>query len=697
MELPTYTSIWRIERRLYKLYDFRLPIPLPVGQITVFAGICLPYVAILGLLGVPFSHTLFWLYVLPPGLLTWLVTRPVLQGKRLPELLRSQVRYLAEPRLLCRMAPFAERDVVVVTGRVWRIVPATHAARAKPVPQRRMSDRFLTGRRPETAGLPGTDVADPRRRGPAWLAPAPDPAVAGPEVAERAVAQPAVAPVAAEAEPAWAAGPPTATFVDVDRAPRRPWVPGPMPSRRPAAAGQADSGQQPGADGGSDSPDATDAARAPENLPEQQPQRQSQPQQPQQQSQPERGPDSARGPEPKPAPQARGEQARYEPGPSRQRDAGHAPEQARATSTSGPARRVVATGQRTGRPISVEQALAGKAARRGQPPGGRAVPVPGGDRPGGQDQFQRDRARVRLPIAAARRVVVLGCTVGAGQTTTALFCAEVLASLRSDPVAVLDLNPAPAGLTALAAARPALSRAAALGASRLAVLTASGAGERAAGAVGDGPAPGSPGTGHPGTGHPETGPIPAGALTGSGGPAADLERFARAAAGRRLVLADPAAGSVPRLLGIADQLVLVAPASDAAASAIAMTLEWLEAHGHADLVHGAIVVVNGASRRSMSHVQQAERICVGRCRAIVRIPWDDQLNRQQQASPAASGAGRPDPAAGGRQRWTGVLDPATFGAYSALAGVLVAALASQRGADEAAADRGQARVGAVDR
>ena len=671
MELPTYTSIWRIERRLYKLYDFRLPIPLPVGQITVFAGICLPYVAILGLLGVPFSHSLFWLYVLPPGALTWLVTRPVLQGKRLPELVRSQVRYLAEPRLLCRMAPFAERDVVVVTGRVWRIAPATRAARTKSVPQRRMSDRFLAGRRPETAAVPGTDVADPRR-GPAWLAPPPDPAVAEPAVAEPAVAEPAVAPVAAEAEPAWAAGPPTATFVDVDRGSRRPWVPRPMPSRRPAAAGQADSGQRPGADGGPDSPDATDTARAPE-------------------TQPQRGPESAHRPEPQAARQARGEQApqaRDEPDPSRRRDVGLTPEQ--ATSASGPARRVAATGQRTGRPISVEQALAGKAIRGGQPPGGRTVTVPGGDRPGGQDQFQRDRARVRLPIGAARRVVVLGCTVGAGQTTTALFCAEVLASLRSDPVAVLDLNPAPAGLTALAAARPALSRAAALGASRLAVLAASGASERAAGAAGDGLAPG-----HQGTGHQGTGPIPVGGLIGPGGPAADLERFAQAAAGHRLVLADPAAGSVPRLLGIADQLVLVAPASDAAASAIAMTLEWLEAHGHADLVHGAIVVVNGASRRSMSHVQQAERICVGRCRAIVRIPWDDQLRRQQQAPPAASGAGRPDPAADASQRWTGVLDPATFGAYTALAGVLVAALASQRGADEAAAHRGQARVGAV--
>ena len=97
MELPTYTSIWRIEKRLYKLYDFRLPMPLPVGQIAVFTAITVPYVILLTLFGLPFSHTLFWLYVLPPGVLTWLATRPVLESKRLPELIISQVRYLGEP------------------------------------------------------------------------------------------------------------------------------------------------------------------------------------------------------------------------------------------------------------------------------------------------------------------------------------------------------------------------------------------------------------------------------------------------------------------------------------------------------------------------------------------------------------------------------------------------------------------------
>ena len=120
MDLPTYTNIWRIEKRLYKLYDFRLPMPLPVGQIAVFLAFAVPYVLVLSLIGLPFSHTLLWVYVLPPGVLAWLTTRPVLEGKRLPELIMSQTRYLLEPRTWCRMAPFAEKNEIVIVCRVWR-------------------------------------------------------------------------------------------------------------------------------------------------------------------------------------------------------------------------------------------------------------------------------------------------------------------------------------------------------------------------------------------------------------------------------------------------------------------------------------------------------------------------------------------------------------------------------------------------
>jgi len=129
VELPTYTNIWKIEKRLYKLYDFRLPMPLPVGQVAAFLAIAAPYTLILTMVGMPFSHTWLWLYVLPPGALAWLVTRPVLEGKRLPELVLSQVRYLSEPRTWCRLAPLNEKDEIVVVATVWR-----EPARARPAP-----------------------------------------------------------------------------------------------------------------------------------------------------------------------------------------------------------------------------------------------------------------------------------------------------------------------------------------------------------------------------------------------------------------------------------------------------------------------------------------------------------------------------------------------------------------------------------
>ncbi len=329
---------------------------------------------------------------------------------------------------------------------------------------------------------------------------------------------------------------------------------------------------------------------------------------------------------------------------------------------------------------SVERALAGPSARRGDVRPGRVTVVPGGHRPGKPDQLQRDRARAQLPIARPSRIVVLGCTVGAGQTSTALLTGEVLAGLRSGPVAVLDLNPGPSSLAQRALARPALSQAASLAPSRLTVLDASWNVEGAdqPGRVRDG---------------------------GAGDDQADIAvSLAQAAERHEIVIADPSTAFVPRLLAVTDQLVLVAPASTAAASAITMTFEWLEAHGQADLAATAIMVLNGVSRRSLDHVEQAERVCIGRCRAIVRVPWDDQLSGQAprrstapaRAHPASQpGVSQPGVSQPGvSQHWAGVLSPGTVGAYTALAGVLVAAQAEHDARDHDGpqpAHAGQAR------
>ena len=174
MDLPTYTNIWRIEKRLYKLYDFRLPMPLPISWIAVFCGITVPYVVVLAAIGVPFNHTLLWLYVLPPGVLTWLTTRPVLENKRLPELLVSQLRYLGEPRTWCRLVPLSEKNEIRVYARVWHrppgaAAPATDGAAAMAVAttgHARASGTVVApglAARIRPAGRPATEGAGPVR------------------------------------------------------------------------------------------------------------------------------------------------------------------------------------------------------------------------------------------------------------------------------------------------------------------------------------------------------------------------------------------------------------------------------------------------------------------------------------------------------------------------------------------------------
>jgi hypothetical protein len=600
LDLPTYTNIWRIEKRLYKLYDFRLPMPLPVGQIAVFAAIAVPYVVILKLLGLPFSHTLLWLYILPPGALAWLVTRPVLESKRLPELVVSQLRYLSEPRTWCRMAPLAEKDEIVITARVWRRVGGELEAASRPLV------------------APAADAATADAATAAVVAPAAAAALAAEAVtaAEAAMAAegPALLPPPVQSPPGRAAA--------MRRRPAALSVPaqpeGPAPRVREAPATPA----------WPDRPARATRAPAVPGVP---------------------APDHA----------GRGAQAPAVPGvPARDRAVRTdpvpatpvvpAPEQA-ARAVPAPAVRpgapprprpvVTVTGdQDAERPLRVvERALGNPSERRGGGWHDHVVVVPGGHRPGRPDQVQRDRARARLPIRGGHRVVVLGCTVGAGQTVTTLLAGELLTSLRDDPVAVLDLNPGEGSLAERARAVPALTGSRPPAPSQAEVITREAAG-----------------------GH------------GSGEDLQDVTRvFELLSARYPVTLADPGAAAVPRVLMAADQLVLVAPASQDAASAFATTREWLEAHGHAELADGAITVLNGVSRHTMSHVEQAEALARGRCRAIVRIPWDDHLK-----NPGPERISPPDPVPPPPRPAAESLTPAALHAYTALAGVLIAALAA---------------------
>jgi MinD-like ATPase involved in chromosome partitioning or flagellar assembly len=278
----------------------------------------------------------------------------------------------------------------------------------------------------------------------------------------------------------------------------------------------------------------------------------------------------------------------------------------------------------------------------------RVKVVTGGQGPGQRDQEAADRDRARQPLTGPRRIAVLGCTGGAGQTVTALMTGQVLADLRDVPVAALDLNPGDSSLAArlapvtsasalLAGQEPdARPENAGLGPARRGPAVRLGRGRSASrlDVIATGP---------PGTDGPQ--------LMGTD----DYQRLTRLLDARYpLTMIDLAPPGLTRVLPLADQLVLVAPASPEAATALANTLQWLTAHGYDELAAHAVTVVNGVSRRNMEDVLRAESVARGRTRAILRVPWDDLLSAW------------PDSAV--------KVQPQTRLAYTALAGLLVAGL-----------------------
>ena len=601
MELPTYTNIWKIEKRLYKLYDFRLPMPLPIGQVAAFLAIAIPYMLALTLVGMPFSHTWVWLYVLPPGAAAWLITRPVLEGKRLPELIVSHVRYLTEPRTWCRLAPMREQDSILIVARVWH-APAGPVHRPAAGPDETVAPQEVRAA-PARPGWPDRQAAG-EGAGRSAVVHLPVRVAATPAPAASALA--VATPAAPEAAPAGASS------ADEARGPNL--VPGSLAGARAGggdgaaiwadAIAEADSVTETGAVAAAaaavsvaeavvaeaDSSAAADVPGVPV---------------------PDGTEDAGSGEIEEEAATSVADSAQVAGG-----SVGAA-----ASMAVRPVLRVRAE-PGAGRPLHVvERALRNSRASWHD----RVVVVPGGHRPGSPDHAQRDQARARLPLAGPARIVVLGTTAGAGQTVTTLLTGQLLASLRGEAVAVLDLGRRPGALTELARHVPRLLPGGLAGSQ----LPGGGAtaddrkrGLQVVTADHNGPGP------------------------------RDADRVIDAVVARYpITLADPAPSDVPRALQVADQLVLVTPAGTTSAASLAMTLEWLEAHGHGRLARTSVTVLNGASKQTAEDVERATTVASGRCRAIVRVPWDGNIAARGQ------------------------LSTATVHAYTALAGVLVSALA----------------------
>lgn len=305
---------------------------------------------------------------------------------------------------------------------------------------------------------------------------------------------------------------------------------------------------------------------------------------------------------------------------------------------------------------------AGYPAARRDPRPTRSARGPRG--PGPPNHKKALQARAVLPLARPRLVAVVGCTVGAGQTVTTLMLADRLASLRGEPVAALDLNPGLTSLRELARIPAATASTVPIGRPSGAYATHLGPAERPA-------RPGGPKRGSRGRGHLDVICQDSAAMADGTLTSLQHSRLIDILASRYLLtLADPGASELAKILAAADQLVLVVSANADAAEAVSMIGEWLGAHGHSALAAHSIAVINGVSQRTVRHAEQAELVLRRRCRATVRVPWDDHL-----AGPVTGLGIRGSLQAPPRPSRLNRLTPAVLQAYTALAAAVVSALA----------------------
>jgi MinD-like ATPase involved in chromosome partitioning or flagellar assembly len=221
--------------------------------------------------------------------------------------------------------------------------------------------------------------------------------------------------------------------------------------------------------------------------------------------------------------------------------------------------------------------------------------------------------RVRAPVLGYRHVAVLSLKGGSGKTTTAVMMGHTFASYRDDRVAAIDASQDVGTLSYRLAEEPRASVRTLLDQAdqmhRYAdVRSLSGHAPSRLDIVASNADP------------TVSRPFDSRDYRRS---ADILTRF------YSLVITDCGAGlmhdAMASVLALAHQIVLVTTASVDGARSADLSLDWLGAHGFADLVRRGVVVVNGVDRHPAVDPVNLRQHFGGRCREVVEIPRDPHL------------------------------------------------------------------------
>lgn len=122
LDLPTYSRLFEVERKLYKIFDLELPRPVGLLEAAAFVGTLLVIIVVMSVLGQGLSADTAFIFVVPPGVAAWLVSQQfdVTDAKRPHMWVLAQLRYLVEPRHLVRLNANREPKRMRIAREFWQ-------------------------------------------------------------------------------------------------------------------------------------------------------------------------------------------------------------------------------------------------------------------------------------------------------------------------------------------------------------------------------------------------------------------------------------------------------------------------------------------------------------------------------------------------------------------------------------------------
>jgi hypothetical protein len=122
LDLPTYTRLFEVERKLYKIFDLELPRPVGMLEALAFLSTALVIMLAMAVFGQGISAENAFLYIVPPGVASWLASQQfdLTDAKRPHVWALAQLRFLMEPRHLVRLEANKEPHHLRVEQEFWQ-------------------------------------------------------------------------------------------------------------------------------------------------------------------------------------------------------------------------------------------------------------------------------------------------------------------------------------------------------------------------------------------------------------------------------------------------------------------------------------------------------------------------------------------------------------------------------------------------